>query len=296
MLTQLRSIIRPLLATLLGQGAEVAQEKADRKCADIASDLWSRQSIEDLLFLAMVLVDSYGSYPVKSVASVTSTETTSLSQVQSMICNCGPEIAACMSDEKCRAALDCLNSCKGNDQVCSYRCITSHETETFEKFAYCILQKNNCMNNRATVPVYPSPVALTHFRGQPLDATTAEDIFIGHLRYHFPNPLVSDKYDTNNSNNDVKNGLHPWSWKVVCGQNPAYDHFACQHQLYYRDKEKPSQLWYDPVFQVTTLDGEKVWRRRHYTVRHAKIPGHFSLSGMSVCLYMSDCMSQLVIY
>lgn len=42
-----------------------------------------------------------------------------------------------------------------------------------------------------------------------------------------------------------------WSWRVVAGQNVAYDQFPCQYQLYYRGKAKNS-LWYDPVFQVTT--------------------------------------------
>lgn len=95
--------------------------------------------------------------------------------------------------------------------------------------------------------------------------------------------------------------LLPWSWKVVCGQNPAYDYFACQHQLFYRqnitttrdmddNSSSPtgkttttttkSVFWYDPVFQVTTLDGQVVWRRRHYRVRRGKLPGQFYFSGI----------------
>lgn len=41
-----------------------------------------------------------------------------------------------------------------------------------------------------------------------------------------------------------------WSWRVVAGQNVAYDQFPCQYQLYYRGRARDS-LWYDPVFQVT---------------------------------------------
>ena len=44
-------------------------------------------------------------------------------------------------------------------------------------------------------------------------------------------------------------GKKKWSWRVVAGQNVAYDQFPCQYQLYYRGKAKNS-LWYDPVFQV----------------------------------------------
>eukprot|EP00981_Chlorochromonas_danica_P007616 scaffold1829_cov194-Ochromonas_danica.AAC.5 len=69
--------------------------------------------------------------------------------------------------------------------------------------------------------------------------------------------------------------LLPWSWKVVCGQNPAYDYFACQHQLFYRNERNPQLLWYDPVFRVTTIYGEEVWRRRHYRVKRGKNPGQF---------------------
>lgn len=32
---------------------------------------------------------------------------------------------------------------------------------------------------------------------------------------------------------------------------------------------------YDPVFQVIKLDGEPVWRKRHYAVRRGKRPGTF---------------------
>lgn len=41
-----------------------------------------------------------------------------------------------------------------------------------------------------------------------------------------------------------------WSWRVMAGQNVAYDHFSCQYQLYYRGRAENS-LWCDPVFQVT---------------------------------------------
>lgn len=76
-------------------------------------------------------------------------------------------------------------------------------------------------------------------RGEPLDYTTAENIFIGHLQLpssQAPNPLlVSPPSSTSTAS------LYPWSWKVVCGQNPAYDYFACQHQIFYRDFGNSSQ-------------------------------------------------------
>ncbi|KAL2651149.1 hypothetical protein R1flu_019277 [Riccia fluitans] len=37
-------------------------------------------------------------------------------------------------------------------------------------------------------------------------------------------------------------------------------------------------LWYDPVFQVRTLGGQTVWRRRHYRVIRSATPGTFYFS------------------
>jgi len=291
------------------------------KAYEIVTDMWGRNSLEDLVFLFFVLVDTFFmDYPVKSVRSVSSTESTSMGQLYSMCSNCAKEMADCFSDPTCRAALDCLNSCKGNDQVCSYRCITSHETPAFENFARCILQKHNCMGNTATVPVFPDPEPLGTFRGTALDFATAEDIFIGHLqelpweresqesqvqqgtesllgtqsqsqapfRKDFSPRLAAQSQSqgtqSQGTQSQVVEGTQaqsqetdlPWSWKVVCGQNPAYDYFADQHQLFYRDKR--ANVWYDPVFKVTKFDGEEVWRRRHYRVRRGKKPGQFYFS------------------
>lgn len=37
-------------------------------------------------------------------------------------------------------------------------------------------------------------------------------------------------------------------------------------------------MWYDPVFKVITLNGQEVWRRRHYRVRRGSVPGTFWFS------------------
>jgi hypothetical protein len=182
--------------------------------------------------------------------------------------NCGDEMVNCFKNPTCRKALDCLNKCRGNDQVCAYRCITSYETQEFENFARCILQRHNCMQNSAVIPKTPDPAPLATFRGEALTFETAQKIFEGHVA-----PRPGDV-----SLLDVSQGFLPQSWMVVCGQNPAYDYFSCQHQIFYRDANKSSVVWYDPVFKVVTLDGVEVWRRRHYRVRRAKVPGQFYFS------------------
>lgn len=231
-----------------------------RYAYDLVQDLWSRRNIDDLLFLVLVLVDTFTPINIDSVKSVTSTETTSLKQVQCMSSKCLDEMINCFKNPSCRKALDCLNSCKGNDQVCSYKCITSYETEAFEKFAFCILQKNNCMGNKATLPVHPNPSPLKLFRGNPLSHKVAEQIFIGHLE----------------GQTDIHEAKLSWSWKVVAGQNPAYDYFNCQHQIFYFDQR--GDFFYDPVFKVVTLDDQEVWRRRHYKVKRGFNPGQFYFS------------------
>lgn len=66
-------------------------------------------------------------------------------------------------------------------QVCAYRCITSYETKSMEKFSLCVLQKNNCMCNSAEIPTLPDPAPQTKFRGEPLTHESAQDLFMGWL-------------------------------------------------------------------------------------------------------------------
>ena len=139
------------------------------------------------------------------------------------------------------------------------------------------------MGNSASIPSYPDPPPLSTFRGVPLTHEAAEGIFIGHLQPRPADTVIgtgttipvtaasagSDVVSASSNSSSVattglsQSILHDpndpsstslpylnWSWKVVCGQNPAYDYFGCQHQIFYRDAEKPKVVWYDPVFKV----------------------------------------------
>lgn len=55
-------------------------------------------------------------------------------------------------------------------------------------------------------------------------------------------------------------GKEDWSWRVVAGQNAAYDQFPCQYQIFYRGKARNS-MWYDPVFQVSATESASPSRR-----------------------------------
>ncbi|KAM3359803.1 hypothetical protein P3S68_019514 [Capsicum galapagoense] len=167
--------------------------------------------------------------------------------------NCGPQILNCLLDPNCRKALQCLNNCSPVDQVCNYRCIASYESKYLEEFSLCVLQKNNCLELDAKIPEKPCVPPMSEFRGEKLSPEIAEDLFVGWL------------------------GTLDWSWRVVAGQNPAYDQFPCHYQLFYRGKARGS-FWYEPVFQVRTLEGYLVWRRRKYRVKRGKVPGTFHFS------------------
>ena len=82
--------------------------------------MWNRRSSDDIIFMINCLVDTFIK-PIKAVQSVTNTENTGLSELTCMCKNCGNEMIDCFKNPTCRAALDCLNKCRGNDQVCQYR-------------------------------------------------------------------------------------------------------------------------------------------------------------------------------
>lgn len=79
---------------------------------EITLDMWQRHSVEDLLFMVFVLLDSYTDYPIQSVQSATSAASSGLKQMRCMTKNCMKEMIDCFRDENCRKALSCLNKCK----------------------------------------------------------------------------------------------------------------------------------------------------------------------------------------
>ena len=93
------------------------RRRLERNAYTIAQTMWKRKSCDDLLFMLLVLIDVFTPIKIKSVKSVTTTESTSLNQVACMVSNCRNVMIDCLTNEKCRKALDCLNGCIGNDQV-----------------------------------------------------------------------------------------------------------------------------------------------------------------------------------
>ena len=128
--------------------------------------------------------------------------------------------------------------------------IVSYETPQLEEFSLCILQQNNCFGCDAKIIEEPRVPLLQAWRGAAVDEAASRQIFIGHFDCDEAHPEAAQRL--------------PWSWKIVCGANPAYDAFPAQHQIFYPSDKSAATLWYDPVFKVETLDGRSVWTKRHY--------------------------------
>ncbi|XP_051126657.1 uncharacterized protein LOC127248387 [Andrographis paniculata] len=246
------SLIQPKTSRDIFSKLPLLQPKTQKESEEVVrsvSEAWDRHNTDDIRFCLLVITNAY----IRPVPMLKNLRAKGFSTLNCMVKNCGPQILNCLLDQNCRKALQCLNKCSPVDQVCNYRCIASYESRELEEFSLCVLQKNNCLELDASIPDKPQVSPMPKFQGETLDFETAEDLFIGWL------------------------GSLDWSWRVVCGQNPAYDQFPCQYQLFYRGKAKGS-FWYEPVFQVKTLDGDLVWRRRKYRVRRGKIPGTFYFS------------------
>ncbi|KAI8029768.1 hypothetical protein LOK49_LG01G02040 [Camellia lanceoleosa] len=232
--------------------AELSRPKKADESIEVVrtiSEAWERHNSDDIRFCLLIIVNAY----IRPVPILQNLRAKGFSTLNCMVKNCGSQILNCLLDPNCRKALQCLNQCSPVDQVCNYRCIASYESPKLEEFSLCVLQKNNCLELDAKIPSKPCVPPMVKFRGEDLCHETAEDLFVGWL------------------------GSLEWSWRVVAGQNPAYDQFPCQYQLFYRGKARGS-FWYEPVFQVRTLEGKLVWRRRKYRVKRGKIPGTFYFS------------------
>ncbi|XP_010531419.1 PREDICTED: violaxanthin de-epoxidase, chloroplastic [Tarenaya hassleriana] len=241
----------PNLVNKLG-GTDMQLKKRETKATEVVKtveDAWGRRNSDDIRFCLLVIINAY----IRPVPVLKNLRSKGFSTLGCMVKNCGPQIINCLLDPNCRKALQCLNQCSPVDQVCSYRCIASYESPYLEAFSLCVLQKHNCLELDAKVPEKPRVPPMTSFQGNELCHETAEDLFVGWL------------------------GDLGWSWRVTAGQNPAYDQFPCQYQLFYRGKGKTS-FWYEPVFQVRTFEGNMVWRRRRYSVKRGKTPGTFNFS------------------
>ena len=232
-----------------------SKEKQERLSASgVIEELVDRVSSDDL-FYSFLVYFNVASRPIASVVNSTKRSDAGLQELGCMLTKCPKEIFSCVTDPTCKTALDCLDSCAFNDQVCSYRCIASYESPQLQEFSLCILQKHNCLGLDASIPDKPPVVPMKTFRGEKMTHALAEQLFTGWL-------------DEAQSSLDLPE-RETFSWRVFSGKNSAYDKFPCQYQLFFPGKARNS-FWYRPIFKVETLDGKVVWRERLYRVKRHK--------------------------
>jgi hypothetical protein len=223
--------------------------------------LFERKNHLDLLFMILVLIDSC-EIPGLNVPEVAINQEINLENIWCIASNCGSKLLDCYKNPQCMKSLNCIDACGMNDQVCTYTCLRSYQNREFEYVARCMLHSHNCLGNDAKRPEFPIVKPMTKFRGEPLTHETAEKIMQGWL------------------GTTTKDGkTNEYSWLAVAGQNPAYDHFPAQYQIWYNGKARNS-FWYNPVFKVNTLDGKSVWRRSDYRCKREKDPGTFTFTFM----------------
>ena len=244
--------LRAMEAQLIPWG----QAAKDLRLMEQVIGLFERKNHLDLLFLHLLLIDASGT----RVPAVDINQDLNIGNVWCIAKNCNKQLAACYQNDRCKLSLDCIDACGLNDQVCTYTCIRSYQNDQFQLLARCMLHKHNCLGNDATRPELPEVLPMKTFRGEPLTHDVAEAIMQGWY-------------------GDESDGKKPYSWLAVAGQNPAYDHFPCQYQIWYRGKARGS-FWYNPVFKVQTLDGKEVWRRSDYRCKRGDTPGTFYFSFM----------------
>lgn len=235
-----------------------SQEASHARALESATKLLNRKSTEDVCYAIMLVLNQLvTNIPVVSTDINPSWEkglARNVREFKTMIECCGPEIVDALTDPQTKRAIDLLNACDLRDQVGSYRVIVSNETPQLEAFSQCILQQHNCFGANASILDRPKVPVLTRWCGRIMDQNAAASIFCGHR------------------------GAVAWSWRVVCGANPAYDAFPMQHQIFYPAAQGDA-LWYDPVFLVETLDGRYVWTKRHYRcMPRAQVPGLWTLT------------------
>ena len=238
---------------------ETRREKDKKKFLQMKT-LFDRKNHLDLLFMSLVLIDAC-EVPGIVVPEVAINQEINIGNVWCIASNCGSKLLDCYKNPQCRKSLDCVDACGMNDQVCTYTCIRSYQNREFEYLARCMLHSHNCLGNDAKRPEFPIVKPMKTFRGEALTHEVAEQIMQGHL-------------GTERDGKKIE-----YSWLAVAGQNPAYDHFPAQYQIWYAGKARNS-FWYNPVFKVNTLDGKSVWRRSDYRCKREDTPGTFTFTFM----------------
>lgn len=135
--------------------------------------------------------------------------------------NCGRELAACVTDEKCLEDLVCLQGCFGapDEADCQIRCGDLYASKAVATFNACAVTEKSCVAQRKDEGKYPVP---------PFDAL-ADGFTI--------DTMVKEK-----------------RWYIVAGLNRDFDIFDCQEHFF--DKGEDGKMYIKINWRVNRPNGQ----------------------------------------
>ena len=135
--------------------------------------------------------------------------------------NCGRELAACVTDEKCAEDLVCLQGCFGkeNEGDCQIRCGDLYASQAVATFNTCAVTEKSCVAQRKDDGKYPVP---------PFDAL-ADGFTV--------DTMVKEK-----------------RWYIVAGLNKDFDVFDCQEHFF--DKGEDGKMYIKINWRVNRPNGQ----------------------------------------
>jgi len=147
-------------------------------------------------------------------------EGTPAPDIPCMLTRCGSETLACLTDRMCLKALACIGPC-GDDQACTFHCISNYETPLFHALNKCNIHDAGCI-------VLKEPETVSSCGGGEEVAIPALDI------------------------NDMMG-----QWFITMGLSPIYDCFPCQIFTFARDSRDGRPMVYMD-YQVDRVFGDTV--------------------------------------
>jgi len=137
-----------------------------------------------------------------------------------MMSKCGSETFSCLTDRMCLKALACIGPC-GDDQACTFHCISNYETPLFHALNKCNIHDAGCI-------VLKEPATREECGGGVEPAIPALDI------------------------NDMMG-----QWFITMGLSPIYDCFPCQIFTFAKDEADGRPMVYMD-YQVDRVFGDTV--------------------------------------
>jgi violaxanthin de-epoxidase len=208
-----------------GSGTVTTRAKTDdADDSDVAGD-WIERGKRAMATLAVsATIASAGAMTIDPglAYAVSSAKKTEMQETGAcLLQNCGRELAACVTDEKCLEDLVCLQGCFGKEDEgdCQIRCGDLYASQAVATFNTCAVTEKSCVAQRKDEGKYPVP---------PFDAL-AEGFTL--------DTMVKEK-----------------RWYIVAGLNKDFDTFDCQEHFF--DKGDDGKMYIKINWRVNRPNGQ----------------------------------------